>query len=122
VNTEASAPDFSKSSVLDEVKSYLYTNEKSVMESWALEKAEEFTNEATNTSFSAAARKLGLDAKPAGPFILNYGKPSFYFYGQQIGLFQEPYRSLETSSSVQRKMKPFSLRSFLPPKTQSPNL
>ncbi len=95
VNTEASAPDFSKSSVLDEVKSYLYNNEKSIMESWALEKTDEFTNEATKTSFSAAARKLGLDVKSAGPFILNYGKPSFYFYGQQIGLFQEPYRSLE---------------------------
>jgi len=95
VNAEASAPDFSKQSVLDEVKSYMFDKEKSVMESWALAKADEFTSEAAKSSFSAAAKKIGLEAKPAGPFILNYGKPSFYFYGQQVGLFQEPYRSLD---------------------------
>jgi hypothetical protein len=96
VNTEASTPDFSKPSVLDEVKSYMYDKEKGIMESWALAKADEFSKEVTKTSFAAAAKKLGLDVKSAGPFILNYGKPSFYFYGQQIGLFQEPYRSLDT--------------------------
>ncbi len=96
VNSESSAPDFSKQSVLDEVKSYLFDREKSVMESWALAKADEFAAEAPKSSFAQAAKKTGLEAKTAGPFILNYGKPSFYFYGQQVGLFQEPYRSLDT--------------------------
>ena len=96
VNTETSMPDFSKQSVLDEVKSYLFDKEKSVMESWALSKANEFTTEVSKSSFAVAAKKVGMEAKSAGPFILNYGKPSFYFYGQQVGLFQEPYRSLDT--------------------------
>lgn len=96
VNNEASAPDFSKPAVLDEVKSYLFDKEKSVMESWALAKANEFSAEVPKSSFAQAAKKTGLEVKTAGPFILNYGKPSFYFYGQQVGLFQEPYRSLDT--------------------------
>jgi hypothetical protein len=96
VNTEASMPDFSKQSVLDEAKSYLFDKEKSVMESWALAKADEFAAEASRNPFATTAKKAGLEVKAAGPFVLNYGKPSFYFYGQQIGLFQEPYRSLDT--------------------------
>ncbi len=96
VNAEASMPDFSKQSVLDEVKSYLFDKEKSVMESWALAKADEFASRASKSPFAAAAKEVGLESKAAGPFILNYGKPSFYFYGQQVGLFQEPYRSLDT--------------------------
>jgi hypothetical protein len=97
VNTEAGTPDFSKQSVLDEVKSYIFDKEKSAMEAWALAKADEFAGAASKSSFAAAAKQVGLEAKSAGPFILNYGKPSFYFYGQQIGLFQEPYRSLDSA-------------------------
>ncbi|MCX8014297.1 MAG: SurA N-terminal domain-containing protein, partial [Rectinema sp.] len=95
VNSAAAAPDFSKQSVIDEVKSYVFDREKSIMENWALAKAEEFAADAAKSGFSAAAKKHGLSVKAAGPFILNYGKPSFYFYGQQISLFQEPYRSLD---------------------------
>lgn len=97
VNSEATTPDFSKASALDQVKSYIFDKEKSVMESWALAKADTFTADAAKASFSTAAKQTGLEAKTAGPFILNYGKPSFYFYGQQVGLFQEPYRSLDNA-------------------------
>jgi len=96
INSESSPPDFSKQSVLDEVKSYIFDKEKSVLESWALAKANEFKAETMNTSFESAAKITGLQVKSAGPFILNYGNPGFYFYGQQISLFQEPYRSLDT--------------------------
>jgi hypothetical protein len=96
INSEAKAPDFSNQSVLDEVKSYIFDREKSVLESWALAKANEFKAEVMNESFESAAKKVGLQVKPAGPFILNYGNPGFYFYGQQVSLFQEPYRSLDT--------------------------
>lgn len=96
VNSAAAAPDFSKQSVKDEVKSYIFDRERSIMESWALAKAEQFAADASSSGFAAAAKKHGLSTKSAGPFILNYGKPGFYFYGQQIGLFQEPYRSLDT--------------------------
>lgn len=97
VNSDAAAPDFTKSAVLDEVKNYIFNKEKSVMESWALAKADTFSADAAKAPFATAAKKAGLEAKSAGPFILNYGKPSFYFYGQQVGLFQEPYRSLDNA-------------------------
>ncbi len=116
VNAEASSPDFSKQSVLDEVKSYLFDKEKSVMESWALAKADEFTKEASKAPFTAAAKKAGLEVKSAGPFILNYGKPSFYFYGQQIGLFQEPYRSLDNELIGAEENETFLTTLFSTPK------
>ncbi len=97
VNTESASPDFTKAAVIDEVKSYMFDKEKSVMETWALSIADTFTADASKTSFAGAAKKEGLEAKTAGPFILNYGKPAFYFYGQQVGLFQEPYRSSDNA-------------------------
>jgi len=97
VNTETAAPDFTKPAVIDEVKTYMFDKEKSVMETWALSKADAFTADAGKASFAAAAKQVGLEAKSAGPFILNFGKPTFYFYGQQVGLFQEPYRSLDNA-------------------------
>ena len=91
INTDPVAPDFKNQATLEEAKAYLSEKEKGTLESWAIAKATSAISTTDGAQFDAIAKKAGLQAKKAGPFIVNIGNPTFYAYGQQIPLLQSPF-------------------------------
>lgn len=65
-------PQFENNSMNDAVFSYLLTREKSVVESYFVEKAKEFTAKASATSFDSAAKFFNVSVSTVAPSALNY--------------------------------------------------
>ncbi|MCX7776051.1 MAG: SurA N-terminal domain-containing protein [Spirochaetaceae bacterium] len=116
VNSEASSPDFSRKDVLEAVRSYMFDREKGVLENWALETAKKMAEAASSSTLDAAAKSMGYAVKAGGPFMLNYGNPGFYFYGQQISLFMDPYRSDDPDLTGAAEKESFLTELFATPK------
>jgi peptidyl-prolyl cis-trans isomerase D len=72
-NSDATDPDFSNPSTLDDVKSYITKYEKGKIEDYYNEKAAQFTRRAAEVGFDQAGREAGVKAIPMQPFPLNLG-------------------------------------------------
>jgi hypothetical protein len=116
VNTELSAPDFTKQATLDEVKAYLNDKERGTLESWAIAKANTVVSSIDGAQFPSAAKKAGLTVKSAGPFIINIGNPTFYAYNQQIPLMQTPFANSDTELQAAEQDEAFMTELFSLPK------
>lgn len=73
-----SAADFEDSTVQDAVLGYINSNEKSYIENYFLEIAENFVSEAAITSFDNACKKFAVEKSEIQPFPVNYGSSSIY--------------------------------------------
>lgn len=76
--TGDSAPaDFANETTLNDVKSYIRTNESGRIEDYFMAKANDFVKAATAENFDEKAQELGVETVSASPFPLNYGELSF---------------------------------------------
>lgn len=66
-------PDFSTSSMIDTVYSYMTSYETSKIEDYFINQANDFAAEVTRTTFDAAAKKYGVEATEVSAFPVNYG-------------------------------------------------
>ena len=73
------AADFSKESVLNDVSSYISTNEKSIIETYFLGLAGKLAEEAQSKSLSTAAKNAGASVINVPEFNLNYGNSSKFY-------------------------------------------
>ena len=67
------AADFEDSAVQDAVLGYINSNEKSYIENYFLEIAENFVSEAAISSFDSACKKFNVEKLEVQPFPVNYG-------------------------------------------------
>jgi hypothetical protein len=116
IDAPLSQPDFTKPATLAEVKAYLNASERGVLESWAIAKANEVVSSTDAALFRGSAKKLKLDVKSAGPFIINIGNPTFYAYNQQIPLLQSTWQSQDPAISGAEKDEAFMTTLFSTPK------
>ncbi len=72
------AADFEDSAVQDAVLGYINSNEKSYIENYFLEIAENFVSEAAISSFDSACKKFNVEKLEVQPFPVNYGSSSIY--------------------------------------------
>jgi hypothetical protein len=72
---EANAAD---ASVINNARSYIMNNERSVFENYYLKKAEAFTENARQSGFDAAIESEGISKKTVGPLPLNYGGENLF--------------------------------------------
>lgn len=67
------APDFENDEVISEVRTYMTTFERGIIEDYLTEQAERFVEDARTSGFSAAATELGQSPQLTGYFPVNYG-------------------------------------------------
>jgi peptidyl-prolyl cis-trans isomerase D len=85
-DAEIAPADLSQGVVLAAVRSYLTSDERGVIEDWAIAQAKALS--ASGTGFEASAKKAGIEVKSTGPFPLNYGDITLSIYGQKAPLFK----------------------------------
>lgn len=79
------AADFEDSAVQDAVLGYINSNEKSYIENYFLEIAENFVSEAAISSFDSACKKFNVEKSEVQPFPVNYGSSSIYSSVSETG-------------------------------------
>lgn len=79
------AADFEDSTVQDAVLGYINSNEKSYIENYFLEIAENFVSEAAISSFDSACKKFNVEKSEVQPFPVNYGSSSIYSSVSETG-------------------------------------
>ena len=72
------AADFEDSAVQDAVLDYINSNQKSYIENYFLEIAENFVSEAAISNFDSACKKFNVEKSEVQPFPVNYGSSSIY--------------------------------------------
>ena len=79
------AADFEDSTVQDAVLGYINSNEKSYIENYFLEIADNFVSEAAISSFDSACKKFNVEKSEVQPFPVNYGSSSIYSSVSETG-------------------------------------
>jgi hypothetical protein len=65
--------DLNDPAILDRVRSYIQTFERSKMEDWAIEEADKFIMAVNEKGFDTALDENGLNSRSFGPIPINYG-------------------------------------------------
>jgi len=78
VEDEIKYADFEDDSILDRVRSYVWSYERGRMEDWAIAQAREFIAEAAISGFEDAAYQFGREKSSFGPLPINYGSVDLY--------------------------------------------
>lgn len=74
---DSTPADFTSETTLNDVKSYIRSNESGRIEDYFMAKANDFVKAANAENFDEKAKELGVETAAASPFPLNYGELSF---------------------------------------------
>lgn len=74
----AVAANFEDPVVLDAVRSYMKSYETGIIETYYLELAQDFWNQANTAGMAEASRQFGVTPTAVGPFPLNYGNSPLF--------------------------------------------
>jgi hypothetical protein len=78
VVTPSTEPDFTKSSTLDDVRSYIKNNDRGVLEDYLMAQAKNFSQEAVSTSFAQEAKKDSRTLETTDFTSLNFDNLSLF--------------------------------------------
>lgn len=79
------------------VKDYMNRYSRGVIEDYLVEKAENFSEFASNVGFDKAAADSGIKVYETNMFPVVYGNPAVYYYNQDIPIYTQPLVEEEPS-------------------------
>jgi hypothetical protein len=78
VEDELAPANFDDEAVMERVRAYMRNFQRGRMEDWAIAQADEFINDALNSSFENAVGWSGRERRSFGPLPLNFGNVDFF--------------------------------------------